>query len=69
MEVGVKVTGEDPMTGVKQHCLSGYLTFVAVDKNGKPAEVPKIEIDSASDVKRYEQAKKRQEIRLAERKN
>jgi len=68
MEIGVRVCSEDPMTGDKQHCLTGYLTFVAIDENGKPTEVPAIEIDTAEDSRRYDQAELRRAGRLADRK-
>ncbi|KKM65208.1 hypothetical protein LCGC14_1493570 [marine sediment metagenome] len=68
MEVGVRICSEDPITGFRQHSLTGYLTFVAVDANGKSTEVPAIEIDSADDKRRYDQAEKRRAVRLAERK-
>lgn len=65
MEVGVRVCSEDPITGLKQHCLTGYLTFVSVDGTGKPVEVPAIQPDSAEDIRRYDEGKKRRKIRLA----
>jgi len=40
MEVGVRVEAEDPMTGVQTHCCCAYLTFVALDPEGKPKNVP-----------------------------
>ena len=36
MEVGVKVITENLMTGERLHTCSAYLTFVALDENGKP---------------------------------
>ena len=38
MEVGVRVMVEDLTTGEVRHTSSAYLTFVALDKDGKPAE-------------------------------
>src|SRR5439155_4199231 len=40
MEVGVRVEAEELLTGRRRHTNSCYLTFVAVDKDGKPIEVP-----------------------------
>jgi len=65
MEVGVEICSEDPMTGVKQHALTGYLTFVAVDKNGKPTKVPQLERVREIDVTRWLHAEERRKIRLA----
>ena len=43
MEIGVKVLGEHPLTGALTHTSSAYLTFVALDENGKPAPVPPVD--------------------------
>lgn len=68
MEVGIRICSEDPMTGLRQHTLTGYLTFVAVDKKGKPTKIPKLETPSEKDVTRWLHAEERREIRLADRK-
>lgn len=44
MEVGVRVLAEDPMTGERKHCCSAYLTFVALDVDGNPTQVPDIDL-------------------------
>lgn len=67
MEVGVRICSENPITGDKQHCLTGYLTFVAVDKKGRPTRVPKLETPSEIDVTRWLHAEKRREDRLADK--
>lgn len=68
MEVGVRICSENPITGDKQHTLTGYLTFVAVDKNGRPTGVPSIELESKDDIRRQAQAGRRKAARLADRK-
>src|SRR5665213_4524576 len=35
MEVGVKVLVENAMAGTRRHVSSAYLTFVAIDENGR----------------------------------
>jgi acyl-CoA hydrolase len=40
MEVGVRVLAEDLVTGNRRHTNSCYLTFVAIDRNGRPISVP-----------------------------
>ncbi len=40
MEVGVYVTTENLMTGERLHTCSAYLTFVALNKEGRATEVP-----------------------------
>ena len=42
MEVGVRVETEDMVSGVRRHTNSAYLTFVSVDRNGRPMEVPEL---------------------------
>ncbi|WAA10872.1 acyl-CoA thioesterase [Fervidibacillus albus] len=42
MEVLVKVTTEHLMTGEKTISALSFLTFVSLDENGKPKQVPKV---------------------------
>jgi acyl-CoA hydrolase len=65
LEIGVKVTAEDPLTGDKTHTSSAYLTFVAVDSSGKPIEVPPILPETEQEKKWFEEGKKRRAQRLA----
>jgi uncharacterized protein (TIGR00369 family) len=68
MEVGVKVETENIMTGEKRHIASAYLTYVALDNNRKPVEVPPVIPESDIEKLRYKQALNRRELRLAEKK-
>ena len=63
MEVGVKVLSEDPDTGSRKHTSSAYLTFVAVDSEGKPTQIPPLELETEEDRRRNRQAKERLEHR------
>ncbi|MCP2520831.1 acyl-CoA thioesterase [Candidatus Aminicenantes bacterium AC-708-M15] len=65
MEVGVKVWAEDFKTGRKTHTSSAYFTFVALDESGKPTPVPKIIPETEEEKRRYREAEKRREERLA----
>jgi acyl-CoA hydrolase len=65
MEVGVSVLVEDLLTGVQQHTSSAYLTFVALDENGKPATIPPVIPETDEEKRRYEEAGGRREYRLA----
>ena len=67
MEVGVRVEAEDLLSGKRRHTNSCYLTFVAVDKNGRPIEVPEITPESPDEVRRYQAAVERRRRRLEER--
>jgi len=40
MEIGVRVEAENPVSGEIKHTGTCFLTYVALDKNGKPTEVP-----------------------------
>jgi acyl-CoA hydrolase len=64
MEVGVKVLVEDLLTGERRHTCSAYLTFVAIDKEGKRVAVPPVVAESDDEIRRYEEAGRRREYRL-----
>ena len=64
MEIGVRVEAECLKTGTHTHIGSAYLTFVALGKNDKPTEVPGLISETESEKRRFEEAKKRREIRL-----
>jgi acyl-CoA hydrolase len=67
MEVGVRVEAEDLLTGNRRHTNSCYLTFVAIDQNGRPVEVPLLMPETPEQERRYEAAKERRRRRLEER--
>jgi acyl-CoA hydrolase len=67
MEVGVRVEAEDLITGSRRHTNSCYVTFVAVDRNGRPIEVPLVVPETEAEKRRYEAAIERRRRRLEER--
>ena len=67
MEVGVRVEAEDMLTGHRRHTNSCYLTFVAVDRNGRPMEVPSLVVETPDEVRRNAAAGERRRRRLEER--
>ena len=67
MEVGVKVVTENMMTGEREHTCSAYLTFVALDEQGKATAVPPVIPETDEERRRYQQAGERREYRLAMR--
>ncbi|MCX6626066.1 MAG: acyl-CoA thioesterase [Candidatus Solibacter sp.] len=67
MEVGVKVMTEKLLTGVRLHTCSAYLTFVAIDQEGKASEIPRVIPETEDEIRRYRQAGERREYRLAMR--
>jgi len=68
MEAGVRVESENVLTGEVRHTASAYLTYVALDKDGRPLPVPPLIIESEDEKRRNREAKIRREMRLAERK-
>src|SRR3989442_9184603 len=42
MESGVRIEAEDLKTGRITHTGSSYLTYVAIDENGRPVEIPDV---------------------------
>jgi acyl-CoA hydrolase len=67
MEVGVRVEAEDPRTGVVQHASTAYLTFVALDDEGRPTKVRPLRPETADEERRMREAEIRRKHRLAER--
>jgi len=67
MEVGVRVEAEELLSGRRRHTNSCYLTFVAVDRNGRPVEVPALKPETPDEIRRYEAAKERRQQRNEER--
>ena len=67
MEVGVRVEAEDLLSGNRRHTNSCYLTFVAIDRNGRPIAVPALRADTPEERRRHDAASERRRRRLEER--
>jgi acyl-CoA hydrolase len=67
MEVGVRVEAEELVSGRRRHTNSAYLTFVAIDRNGRPIDVPELAPESPDECRRHEAAQARRRRRLEER--
>lgn len=65
MEVGVRVEAENTLSGEQRHVSTAYLVFVALDKDGKPKPVPRVEPQTPDELRRMAEAKIRREHRLA----
>ncbi len=65
MEIGIKVISED----IKDHTLKNtnvcYFTMVAVNEDGTPVPVPKLEPETEDEKRRYNDALKRREFRMS----
>jgi len=66
MEVGVKVFVENYIADTAQHVGSAYLTFVAIDAEGKHLKVAPVIPETDEQRRRYDDAGRRREIRRAE---
>ena len=67
MEVGVRVEAEDMINGTRRHTNTCYLTFVAIDRNGRPVPIAKVLPETDEQERRYEAAQARRRRRLEER--
>ena len=67
MEIGVRVEAENLMTGDVKHAASAYLTYVAIDKQGRPAAIAPLILETDQERRRNREAKARRELRLNER--
>ncbi len=64
MESGVRIEAEDLKTGKITHTGSSYVTYVALDEEGKPTEVPEVTPQSKIEKRRWREAKERKTQRL-----
>src|SRR5438445_10811740 len=64
MEIGVKVVTEKLRTGERLHTCSAYLTFVALDDQGKAAPIMPVIPETDDEIRRFREAGERREYRL-----
>ena len=64
MEVFVDVFVEDAVTGQREKCNEAIYTFVAVDQNGNPIQVPALIPESEEEKVRYDGALRRKQLAL-----
>lgn len=68
MEIEVKAEAEDIVTGIRTITGTAFVTFVALDKIGKPTTVPKLLLRTDEDRAKFEEGKQRMQERLKNRK-
>jgi uncharacterized protein (TIGR00369 family) len=68
MEIGVRVETENLYTREVRHTASAYITYVALDKAGRPAPMPPLILETEEEKRRNREAEARRELRLKERK-
>lgn len=64
MEVFIEVWAEDIPASKKTLTHRAFFTFVAVDQNGRPIEVPEVEPSNPEEVELFEGALRRRQLRL-----
>ena len=67
LEVGVRVVKEDTLTGKRKHTNTAYLTFVAIDENGRPVTARPVRPVTKVEKRRYRDAARRRRLRLLHR--
>ena len=63
MEIGIRVEGERICEKKKYHAISCYFTMISVDDNGKPQQVPRLNLESEAEEKLFRAGKMRSEMR------
>ena len=64
MEVGCRVETEDPRTRARRYTTKAYLTFVALDDQGRPRAAPPLVLETDEDRRRHAAAAGRRGERL-----
>ncbi|MGH1567341.1 MAG: acyl-CoA thioesterase [Nitrosopumilus sp.] len=67
MEIEVKAEAEDIVTGIQTITGTAFVTFVALNNDGKPMHVPKLALKTDEDRTKFEEGKIRMEKRLRNR--
>ena len=68
MEIGLKIFAEDFQTMQRRHIVSAYFTFVGVDGNLQPVEIPPVIPETDDEKRRFAEAEQRRNARLRQRK-
>ena len=67
MEVGVLVTAQGLQGKPARRANNAYLTFVAIDADGRPVRVPQVIPETEDEKRRFADALHRRELRLQHR--
>jgi len=63
MEIGLEAEAENPLTGTRTRTCSAVVTFIALGDDGRPTEVPGLELETDEDRRRYQEGLRRFEAR------
>jgi acyl-CoA hydrolase len=66
MEVGVRAMVEDALDQTLRHVSTAYVTYVAVDRDGRPVPVPCVIAETEHQKRRFADAGRRREGRAEE---
>ncbi len=66
MEIGVRIEAQDPATRKVTHTGSCYLTYVAIDADRSPVEIPRLHPTNEVEKRRFREALTRRKLREAE---
>ena len=50
MEIGIRIEAENMLLGTRRHTNSCYVTYVALDRDGRPTEVPSLVLETDAEV-------------------
>ncbi len=67
MEVEIQVEAEDLLTGDRRVTATAYFVYVALDRDGRPAPVPPLILETEEERHKAEEADQRRAERLARR--
>jgi uncharacterized protein (TIGR00369 family) len=67
IETAVRVLSENPITGETTHTNSAFVVYVALGDDGRPCDVPELELHTDAERKVFEEGAARQKHRLAHR--
>ncbi len=67
MEISVGAWAEDPIRNERVQTTQAFLTFVALDAHGKPARVPRLELQNPTQKRLHQEAAERARQRSADR--
>lgn len=64
MEIEVDVASQESLSGIRKFTTKAFLTYVAVDKDGKPTEVPQLKLKTSEEKARFKEGRKRSALRV-----
>lgn len=64
MEIEVEIESENLDSGTRVRTGTAFVTIVALDKNGKPTEVPQLLVETEEEKERFDKGEERMRLRL-----